>query len=214
MSRRCADPGERQRHRGQRDHARPEVGEKEKHHDDNQDAAVTQSADDVVDSDFDEITALLNSAFSSSLFESTLVIALRQSGRSLFEWVIREGGDVAAHVAFSRAYRGNDAIGYHLAPVAVRPHLQRQGLGTALISHALHHHSLAATPVFVLGDPRYYGRFGFERIMKPVCPFDPSNDHFQALRWRSARYLRLATSLSSGCLIRRCRHVVRSRVAA
>src|SRR5450631_2205532 len=94
--------------------------------------------------DFDDITALLNSAFSPSLFESTLVIALRESGRGLFEWVIRDRGCITAHIAFSRAYRGSDAIGYHLAPVAVQPDRQRQGIGSALISQALHDPSLAA----------------------------------------------------------------------
>ena len=136
-------------------------------------------------SDFDDITALLNSAFSPSLFESTLVTALRRSGRSLFEWVIRDRGCIAAHIAFSKAYRGSDAIGYHLAPVAVRPDRQHQGLGSALISQTLRDPSLAAAPVFVLGNPRYYSRFGFERIARLACPFDPSNDHFQALRWHS-----------------------------
>jgi putative acetyltransferase len=49
-----------------------------------------------------------------------------------------------------------------LAPVAVLPAVQKRGIGTALIREALGR--LAATRldlVLVLGDPAYYGRFGF-----------------------------------------------------
>lgn len=49
-----------------------------------------------------------------------------------------------------------------LAPVAVRPDRQRQGIGSALIHHGLER--CKETPfesVIVFGDPRYYARFGF-----------------------------------------------------
>src|SRR5207247_6553370 len=119
-----------------------------------------------------EITALLDRAFSPSTFESSLMLALRASGREVLEWVIRSNGRIAGHIAFTRAYRGRSAIGFHLAPVAVHPHLQRRGFGTALISEALVAPSIAAAPVFVLGDPKYYIRFGFQRVANPGCPFD------------------------------------------
>ena len=38
-------------------------------------------------------------------------------------------------------------------------------------------------PVFVLGDPKYYLRFGFFRVREPRCPFDATNEHFMALRF-------------------------------
>lgn len=141
--------------------------------------------DAVVADDFAEITALLDRAFSPSTAESSLVLALRRTGRQVHEWIIRSNGQIVAHLAFTRAYRRGSAIGFHLAPVAVHPDFQRRGFGTALISETLAAPSIAASPVFVLGDPDYYARFGFQRVARPSCHFDPGNKHFQALRWVS-----------------------------
>lgn len=55
-----------------------------------------------------------------------------------------------------------------LAPLAIRPDRQRQGLGTLLVQPALQQaHTLGYTGVVVLGDPAYYGRFGF----RPAADF-------------------------------------------
>src|SRR5262245_42291710 len=139
----------------------------------------------VASDDSAEITALLDRAFSPSTFESSLMLALRGSGRKVLEWVIRSNGRIVAYIAFTRAYRERSAIGFHLAPVAVHPDLWRHGFGTALISETLIIPSIVVSPVFVVGDPKYYARFAFERVANPICPFDPGNQHFQALRWVS-----------------------------
>ena len=133
--------------------------------------------------DWAGIVEVLDLAFAPSKFESALIAALRQSRREVLEWVLRENGHVVAHVAFTKAYRDGSAIGFHLAPLAVDPKRQRQGLGTILVLQALQDPRLSNSPIFVLGDPRYYRRFGFERIANPSCPFDPGNQHFQAIRW-------------------------------
>ena len=44
---------------------------------------------------------------------------------------------------------------------------------------------IAGSPVFVVGEPSYYTRFGFRRVRQPVCPFEPSNEHFMALHYDS-----------------------------
>ncbi|MBT3550829.1 MAG: N-acetyltransferase [Rhodospirillaceae bacterium] len=50
-----------------------------------------------------------------------------------------------------------------LAPLAVVPEAQDQGIGSKLIEEGLRLIGLARTDlVFVLGDPGYYPRFGFE----------------------------------------------------
>jgi putative acetyltransferase len=134
-------------------------------------------------SDWDDVGELLDAAFSPSTFESTLMAGLRHAGREVCEWVVRKDGRIIAHVAFTNAYRGTLPIGLHLAPVSVHPGCQRQGIGTFLLTQALAARGVAERAVFVLGDPRYYGRFGFQRIARPRCPFDRHNQHFQALRW-------------------------------
>ncbi len=133
--------------------------------------------------DYDSITQLLDAAFAPSRYESRLVARLRAEGRLTDEWVIRDDHGVAGHVAYSPAYHGDTVIGHHLAPVAVRPDVQRRGVGTRLITASLAEIRAQHLPVFVLGDPRYYRRFGFVPIAQPTCPFDPSNEHFMALGW-------------------------------
>ena len=52
--------------------------------------------------------------------------------------------------------------GLGLAPVGVAPAFQKQGIGSQLIRHGLREcHRIGAGWVVVLGDPRFYERFGF-----------------------------------------------------
>jgi len=70
-------------------------------------------------------------------------------------------GEVVGHVVATRGdVDGHPAVG--LGPVAVRPDRQRRGVGTALV-HALlgAAEARAETLVAVLGEPTFYGRFGF-----------------------------------------------------
>jgi putative acetyltransferase len=75
------------------------------------------------------------------------------------------GGEVIAHALFSPVAietecRAVSALG--LGPVAVRPDLQRQGIGTMLIDACLERLRVAGHgAVVVIGHPAYYPRFGF-----------------------------------------------------
>jgi putative acetyltransferase len=96
--------------------------------------------------------------------EARLVGQLYASGNHAFERLAEQDGEIIAHVLFSpvRVEHGDDGKALGLAPVAVVPDRQRHGIGTRLIEDALQ--VLRATPfrfVVVLGDPAYYGRFGF-----------------------------------------------------
>jgi putative acetyltransferase len=93
--------------------------------------------------------------------EANLVDGLRDDGDAVLSLVARERIAVVGHVLFSRMTAPFRALG--LAPVAVLPACRRHGMAAALIEAGL---SRAATlgwqAVFVLGDPAYYGRFGFD----------------------------------------------------
>jgi len=71
---------------------------------------------------------------------------------------------IVGHVAFSPVIIKNDDKfqGYILAPLAVTPAYQQQGIGSKLVKSGIE--TLAKNGVnilFVYGDPKYYCRFGF-----------------------------------------------------
>ena len=133
--------------------------------------------------DLGSIQVLLDAAFVPSKYESTLVGFVRNSGEDYHDWVFQLDGQVVAYILYTQALREGESIGWHLAPVAVHPEHQSKGIGSQLIQQALLETPIADGPVFVLGDPHYYERFGFMKTHSAQCPYDPGNEHFRALRW-------------------------------
>jgi putative acetyltransferase len=129
-----------------------------------------------------KVYALLQRAFPGSDYEAGLVRKLHEHGRPVHEWVCIHVNKVIAYIAFSNAYHGNDICGLHLAPMAVAPEFQKQGVGAELLGFALRQEAIKNQPLFVLGAPGYYQRFGFEPCNLPVCPFDTHNTHFLSMR--------------------------------
>ncbi|HME65454.1 MAG TPA: N-acetyltransferase [Streptosporangiaceae bacterium] len=88
---------------------------------------------------------------------------------------------VIGHVLCTRGHVG-DAPVLALGPLTVRPDRQRAGVGSALMHAVLGAGDALGEPLVVLlGDPRYYGRFGFRlsgeyKITPPVAGWQP---HFQ-----------------------------------
>lgn len=93
--------------------------------------------------------------------EADLVEQLHADGDVAISLVAKEEDEIIGHVVFSRMKAPFRAIG--LAPISVAPSEQGRGIGSLLIEAGL---TRAATDgwdaVFVLGDPSFYGRFGFE----------------------------------------------------
>lgn len=117
----------------------------------------------VRDGDFAAIAAVNRAAFGRE-DEAQLVAALHTADRNAFELVAERDAGIVAHILFSSVsiQHGDDRLVLGLAPLAVLPDFQRQGIGTALARAALE--TLAASPyraVVVLGDTAYYRRFGF-----------------------------------------------------
>jgi len=129
-----------------------------------------------------KVYALLRRAFPGSDYEAALVQKLHENGRAVHEWVCIHVGKVIAYIAFSNAYHGNELCGLHLAPMAVMPEFQKQGVGSELLRFALRQEAITIQPLFVLGEPGYYTRFGFEPCLLPICPFDNNNAHFLSMR--------------------------------
>jgi len=114
------------------------------------------------------IRALTDAAFKGMPFsdqtEAKVIDGLRAAGALTLSLVATEGDEIIGHVAFSPV-QINGATGdwYGLGPVSVWPEHQRTGIGQALIREGLRRlRSLSAGGCVLLGDPRYYRRFGFE----------------------------------------------------
>ena len=74
-----------------------------------------------------------------------------------------------------------DGIG--LAPIAVLPRFQRQGIGSGLIRAGLEECKRAGYNIaIVLGNPRYYSRFDFSRASDYQLASEYGTDkHFMAM---------------------------------
>lgn len=71
---------------------------------------------------------------------------------------------VVGHIAFSpvRFVGDNNVVASLLAPLAVHPDWQSQGIGSRLIASGIDHLMRRNTDiVFVYGDPKFYGRHDF-----------------------------------------------------
>jgi putative acetyltransferase len=97
-------------------------------------------------------------------------------------WVVVDGGAVIGHGVCTRAEVGSTAV-VALGPIGVEPQRQGAGVGSALVHALLGAADALEVPlVALLGDPAYYGRFGFRSSTDlGVLPPDPAwGRHFQA----------------------------------
>ena len=131
------------------------------------------------------VSCMITAAFGGSE-EADLVRALRRDGDVILSVVAERGGDILGHVLFSRMFIGTSdgrrVAAVALAPLAVAPTSQRQGIGEALTRHGLDRlRHQRESIVIVVGHPAYYPRFGFSSTLTRdlESPFD--RDAFMAL---------------------------------
>ena len=110
--------------------------------------------------DYDAIRALMEDAFDRSA-EAMLVEALRRDNDAIIDIVADNVGPTVGHAMFSRMAAPFRALG--LGPIAVVANARGHGVAAKLIRHGLEEAARSGyRGVFVLGDPAFYGRFGFE----------------------------------------------------
>jgi putative acetyltransferase len=123
-------------------------------------------------------------AFQSQL-EADLVEKLEADGDACVSIVAEDCGMIVGHVLLSRMTvdaDGESLRAMGLGPVAVIPARQNQGIGIALVEAAVEAaRESGEHMLFVLGEPAYYGRFGFriDRARPFASPY--AGPHFQAL---------------------------------
>ena len=109
-----------------------------------------------------DVIAEINTLAFGKPDEAALVAGLRADGDALLEMVADDARGVDGHILFSRLWAGNGRLYAALAPMSVRPGLQKDGLGSALVRAGLDYlPELGVQGVLVLGHPKYYPRFGF-----------------------------------------------------
>lgn len=116
-----------------------------------------------------------------------LVRALLADPSKPLSLVATRRGVVVGHAVFTTCRAGAADVAL-LGPLAVDPSTQGRGVGSALVRAGLDaSRDAGLAHAFVLGDPAYYERFGFEPTdVEPPCPMPAA--------WRPAwRSLALAS---------------------
>lgn len=139
--------------------------------------------------DYSAVAEVIDAAFGQGE-ESALVHALRERQEVDFECCAKVHGAVVGYILFSplTLTRGSETLrASALAPLAVRPDWQRRGVGGALVRMGLEIcASRGVAVVAVVGEPTYYGRFGFspELGRAVISPFE--FPHFQVIELETA----------------------------
>lgn len=142
--------------------------------------------------DLDDVLAVECAAFGGDI-EAELVRDLLEdlSAKPFLSLLAFQGNRAVGHILFTTAHLAGaqDTVSIALlAPLAVVPDAQKQGVGTQLIEKGLQMLSESGIDlVFVLGHPSYYPRHGF----KPAgalgfdAPYPIPEEHIEAWMVRS-----------------------------
>jgi putative acetyltransferase len=123
--------------------------------------------------------------------EADLVDLLRTRGKVVLSLVAAQDDRIVGHILFSPVMIESDgkldASAAGLAPMAVLPELQKQGVGSRLVKHGLEQcRKIGYQCVVVLGHADYYPRFGFLPASRYglKCVYDVPDEVFMAIELR------------------------------
>ncbi|MDC5807704.1 N-acetyltransferase [Vibrio europaeus] len=138
------------------------------------------------------IDRLLKSTFETEA-EADLVMKLRENGRRTLSLVAcNDEGEVVGYVLFSPVtLDGNDYNWQGLAPLTVDEKYRRQGLAADMVKEGLASLREFGYPAcVVLGDPAYYGRFGFvdSANQQMHCQWEVPQGAFQVLALEESEF--------------------------
>ena len=140
--------------------------------------------------DYEEIYNVVKTAFETAEHsdgnEQDLVVALRNSDSFIPELslVAKKDNKIVGHILFTKVKIGNHEE-LVLAPLAVLPEYQKQGIGSKLIQQG---HKIAKELGYhysiVLGSETYYPKFGYVPAIQYgiKAPFEVSNENFMAIK--------------------------------
>lgn len=141
--------------------------------------------------DFAASLTLITTAFATAPHtdgnEANLVAALRQSANYQADYDVgafTDDGTLIGHALLSKATVQTATQAWPifvLAPLAVLPAYQNQGVGGALITYLeMQAGEDARRAISILGDPAYYGRFGYQPAanFNVQAPFEVESKYF------------------------------------
>ena len=146
-------------------------------------------------SDYEEVYNLVKTAFEkakeSDGNEQDLVVDLRNSDNFVPELslVAKKDDKIVGYILFTKIQIGKSEE-LALAPLAVLPEYQSQGIGSKLIKEG---HKIAKEMgyhyVVVLGSDKYYPKFGYEKASKYGIkpPFDVPDENFMVIKLNDLR---------------------------
>lgn len=128
--------------------------------------------------------------------EAGIVERLRADGALTLSLVAEDKGEVVGHLAASPARVGTQGGWGLIGPLVVLPSRHRQGIGTALMREAIHRLRSTCRGAALVGDPGYYGRFGFRAFaglgvagcppeVVQALPFDDSEPRGELIHHRA-----------------------------
>jgi putative acetyltransferase len=114
--------------------------------------------------------------------EQYIVASLRKADALSISMVVEDAGMLIGHVAVSSVTISDGSDGWFgLGPISVIPDRQGQGVGSQLMEEALGTlKKSGAKGCVLLGDPKYYHRFGFNPHPNLVFP-DVPPEYFQVI---------------------------------
>jgi putative acetyltransferase len=146
--------------------------------------------------DYSRVDQIHRAAFGQD-GEARLVESLRKRASPHLSLVAEIGDELVGHVMFSPV--SIEGVGdpppiAGLAPLAVSPEAQGQGAGSALVRAGLSDcDSIGWQAVFLLGDPAYYSRFGFDLAATRGLRYE--SEAFDA----AFQFIELVPGALSGC---------------
>ena len=135
--------------------------------------------------DHDAVYAVNDAAFETNA-EADLVDRLRKQAKPNISLVCEQDLKIVGHIMFTPVSLSDAPLAkiMCLAPVAVHPDYQHQGIGCALIEKGLSLcQEMGYGTCVVLGHPDYYPKFGFEPSAKfnIKCEYDVPEDVFMVI---------------------------------
>ncbi|WP_442601823.1 GNAT family N-acetyltransferase [Paenibacillus sp. KN14-4R] len=125
-----------------------------------------------IEQDFKDVYQINFQAFGNREDESKLVERIRKSEEFVPELslVAEKNNEIVGHIMLSKAIveaQNEVHTVIVLAPIAIKPDLQKQGIGSSLIEEGIRRcKALGYGLILLIGHPSYYPRVGFQPARK------------------------------------------------